>query len=86
MRRANAIGRFDSATFARENWPLPSGMLFFKALGMCFYIFSFQHLHEQLDLNLSALEYMLKCYPDVKEKEEMRKIIGRYGLTGRQQV
>lgn len=45
-----------------------------------------QHLHEQLDLNLSALEYMLKCYPDVKEKEEMRKIIGRYGLTGRQQV
>jgi len=45
-----------------------------------------QHLHEQLDLNLSALEYMLKCYPDVKEKEEMRKIIGRYGLTGRQQI
>jgi ATP-binding cassette subfamily F protein 2 len=45
-----------------------------------------QHLHEQLDLNLSALEYMLKCYPDVKEKEDMRKIIGRYGLTGRQQV
>jgi ATP-binding cassette subfamily F protein 2 len=45
-----------------------------------------QHLHEQLDLNLSALEYMMKCYPDVKEKEEMRKIIGRYGLTGRQQV
>jgi len=45
-----------------------------------------QHLHEQLDLNLSALEYMLKCFPDVKEKEDMRKIIGRYGLTGRQQV
>jgi ATP-binding cassette subfamily F protein 2 len=45
-----------------------------------------QHLHEQLDLDLSALEYMLKCYPDVKEKEDMRKIIGRYGLTGRQQV
>jgi len=45
-----------------------------------------QHLHEQLDLNLSALEYMMKCYPDVKEIEQMRKIIGRYGLTGRQQV
>ncbi|XP_026550351.1 ATP-binding cassette sub-family F member 2-like isoform X2 [Notechis scutatus] len=29
---------------------------------------------------------MLRCYPDIKEKEEMRKIIGRYGLTGKQQV
>jgi len=45
-----------------------------------------QHMHEQLDLNLSALEYMMKCFPDVKEIEQMRKIIGRYGLTGRQQV
>lgn len=45
-----------------------------------------QHLSEQLDLNISALEYMLKCFPEVKEKEEMRKIIGRYGLTGRQQI
>ncbi|XP_059174746.1 ATP-binding cassette sub-family F member 2-like [Physella acuta] len=45
-----------------------------------------QHLGDQLDLNLSALEYMMKCYPDVKEKEEMRKIIGRFGLTGMQQV
>ncbi|KAJ8973493.1 hypothetical protein NQ317_018766 [Molorchus minor] len=45
-----------------------------------------QHLHELLDLDLSPLEYMLKEFPDVKEKEEMRKIIGRYGLTGRQQV
>lgn len=45
-----------------------------------------QHLQEQLDLDLSPLEYMMKCYPDIKEKEEMRKIIGRYGLTGKQQV
>lgn len=29
---------------------------------------------------------MLKSFPQVKEREEMRKIIGRYGLTGRQQV
>lgn len=29
---------------------------------------------------------MLKAFPAVKEREEMRKIIGRYGLTGRQQV
>lgn len=45
-----------------------------------------QHLHELLDLDLSPLEYMMTSFPDVKEKEEMRKIIGRYGLTGRQQV
>jgi ATP-binding cassette subfamily F protein 2 len=45
-----------------------------------------QHLHEQLDLDISALDYMMKSYPDVKEKEDMRKIVGRYGLTGRQQV
>ncbi|XP_067391770.1 ATP-binding cassette sub-family F member 2 isoform X2 [Emydura macquarii macquarii] len=45
-----------------------------------------QHLQEQLELDLSPLEYMMKCYPEIKEKEEMRKIIGRYGLTGKQQV
>lgn len=45
-----------------------------------------QHLHELLDLDISALEYMMTSFPDVKEKEEMRKIIGRYGLTGRQQA
>ncbi|KAH7724460.1 ATP-binding cassette sub-family F member 2 [Aphelenchoides avenae] len=45
-----------------------------------------QHLHEELPLELSALEFMQQSYPDVKEKEEMRKIIGRYGLTGREQV
>lgn len=45
-----------------------------------------QHLQEQLEMDLSPLEYMMKCYPEIKEKEEMRKIIGRYGLTGKQQV
>uniref|UniRef100_A0A674BMD0 ATP binding cassette subfamily F member 2 n=1 Tax=Salmo trutta TaxID=8032 RepID=A0A674BMD0_SALTR len=45
-----------------------------------------EHLTEQLELDLSPLEYMMKCYPEIKEKEEMRKIIGRYGLTGKQQV
>jgi len=45
-----------------------------------------QHLHELLDLDLSPIEYMMKCFPDIKEREEMRKIIGRYGLTGKQQV
>lgn len=55
-------------------WPHPGGPFFP------------QHLQEQLDLDLSPLEYMMKCYPEIKEKEEMRKIIGRYGLTGKQQV
>ncbi|VDO38260.1 unnamed protein product [Onchocerca flexuosa] len=45
-----------------------------------------QHLHEELPLEKSALEYLMMSFPDVKEKEEMRKIIGRYGLTGREQV
>ena len=45
-----------------------------------------QHMHEMLELDISALEYMMKSFPDVKEKEEMRRIIGRYGLTGRQQT
>jgi ATP-binding cassette subfamily F protein 2 len=45
-----------------------------------------QHLAESLPLDLSALEYMQREFPDVKEKEEMRKIIGRFGLTGREQV
>lgn len=39
-----------------------------------------------MPLELSALEYMQREFPDVKEKEEMRSIIGRYGLTGREQV
>ncbi|CAJ0579134.1 unnamed protein product, partial [Mesorhabditis spiculigera] len=45
-----------------------------------------QHLHEELPLDLSALEFMMQAFPDVKEKEEMRKIVGRYGITGREQV
>lgn len=45
-----------------------------------------QHLGDQLDLDMSALDYMLKCYPEIKEREEMRKIVGRFGLTGMQQV
>jgi len=45
-----------------------------------------QHLHELLDLDASPLEYMMRAFPEVKEREDMRKIIGRYGLTGRQQV
>lgn len=45
-----------------------------------------QHLHELLDMDMSPLDYMMKMFPAVKEREEMRKTIGRYGLTGRQQT
>ncbi|XP_041365113.1 ATP-binding cassette sub-family F member 2-like [Gigantopelta aegis] len=45
-----------------------------------------QHLQDQLDLEVSALDYMMKCYPEIKEREEMRRIIGRYGLSGLQQT
>ena len=37
-------------------------------------------------MDLSALEFMMKEFPAVKERDEMRKIVGRYGLTGQQQV
>jgi len=45
-----------------------------------------QHLGDQLDLDMSALDYMLKEFPQIKDREEMRKIVGRFGLTGMQQV
>jgi len=44
-----------------------------------------QHLTDQLDLNLSPLEYMMKCFPG-NEPEHMRRAIGRYGLTGKTQT
>ena len=50
------------------------------------FIYCFQHLHEILDLNKNALDWMMEQFPDIKEREEMRKIIGRYGLSGQQQV
>lgn len=45
-----------------------------------------QHLHELLDLDASPIEYMMAQFTDLKERDEVRKIIGRYGLTGKQQV
>ena len=45
-----------------------------------------QHLQDILDLSMSALDWMMKAYPEVKEREDMRRIIGRYGLSGTQQV
>ena len=46
----------------------------------------FQHLQEILDMNATALDWMMKQFPEIREREEMRKIIGRYGLSGQQQV
>jgi len=45
-----------------------------------------QHLHEMLDLDSSPIDYMLHCFPDCKERDDMRKYIGRYGLSGKQQI
>lgn len=45
-----------------------------------------QHLAEEMDLEMTALDYMMQEFPDVKQREEMRSIIGRYGLSGRQQI
>ena len=45
-----------------------------------------QHLQDMLELDMSAISFMMKCFPEIKEVEDMRKSIGRYGLTGKQQV
>lgn len=45
-----------------------------------------QHLKDHLDLAESALAYMMRTYPEEKEEEQMRRAIGRFGLTGKQQV
>ncbi|KAK4741884.1 hypothetical protein SAY87_025472 [Trapa incisa] len=44
-----------------------------------------QHLAEKLDLEMSALQYMIKEYPG-NEEEKMRAAIGRFGLTGKAQI
>ena len=35
---------------------------------------------------MTALDWMMMRFPDIKERDDMRRIIGRYGLTGQQQV
>ncbi|KAJ6904603.1 ABC transporter F family member 1 [Populus alba x Populus x berolinensis] len=44
-----------------------------------------QHLTEKLDLELSALLFMIREYPG-NEEEKMRAAIGKFGLTGKAQV
>jgi ATP-binding cassette subfamily F protein 2 len=45
-----------------------------------------QHLTDQLDLNLTPLEYMLKEFEGELEAEKMRSVIGRFGITGKAQT
>merc|ERR1739842_7885 len=45
-----------------------------------------QHLHEILDLDATPIDYMMAQFPELKERDEVRKLIGRYGITGKMQV
>eukprot|EP01090_Pellita_catalonica_P019781 TRINITY_DN6826_c0_g1_i1.p1 TRINITY_DN6826_c0_g1~~TRINITY_DN6826_c0_g1_i1.p1 ORF type:complete len:593 (-),score=87.13 TRINITY_DN6826_c0_g1_i1:174-1952(-) len=45
-----------------------------------------QHLMEQLDGELSPLQYLMKEFPEEKNVEAMRQAIGKFGLTGAEQV
>jgi len=45
-----------------------------------------QHLHELLEMDMTPLDYMLHMFPDFKDREGMRKVIGRYGITGKAQT
>jgi len=45
-----------------------------------------QHLQDVIDVNLTPVEYMLKCYPEMKDMEQRRKMVGRYGITGKAQL
>ena len=44
-----------------------------------------QHLTEQLNMNMSSVEWMCAQFPDVKF-QEMRSVVGKFGLTGKSQV
>ncbi|KAK6163392.1 hypothetical protein DH2020_000256 [Rehmannia glutinosa] len=44
-----------------------------------------QHLTEKLDMEMSALQFMLKEYPG-NEEEKMRAAVGKFGLSGKAQV
>jgi ATP-binding cassette subfamily F protein 2 len=44
-----------------------------------------QHLTEQLDLKVSAVAWLCKEFDGIKA-QEMRGIVGRFGLTGKSQV
>ena len=46
-----------------------------------------QHLADQLDYNLTPIEFMQSQFPeDFKDFELARNAIGRFGVTGKMQV
>ena len=45
-----------------------------------------QHLTELLPEELTPLEYMLREFGQDQGEDKMRTVIGRYGITGPQQV
>jgi ATP-binding cassette subfamily F protein 2 len=45
-----------------------------------------QHLQEILDMEMNALFWMMKTFPDEKDQERMRSFLGKYGITGKQQT
>ena len=45
-----------------------------------------QHLVDILDMDMSPLDFLLKMFPEVKERDDMRKMVGRYGITGKHQI
>jgi ATP-binding cassette subfamily F protein 2 len=45
-----------------------------------------QHSTDILDMEMSSIDWMFKIFPQEKELEKMRKYLGRYGLTGKQQT
>ncbi|GAB2275149.1 ATP-binding cassette sub- F member 1 [Dionaea muscipula] len=44
-----------------------------------------QHLAEKLDMEMPALQFMMKEYPGTEE-EKMRAAIGKFGLSGKAQI
>jgi ATP-binding cassette subfamily F protein 2 len=43
-----------------------------------------QHSNDQLDVEATPLEFMMRTFPDKKwEEQEWRKQVGRYGISGR---
>jgi len=44
-----------------------------------------QHLTDQLDLNMSPLEWMMQQFEGI-ELESMRRVVGKYGITGKTQT
>ena len=37
-------------------------------------------MHELLEMDLSPLDYMLKMFPEIKERDEMRKVFELFYL------